>query len=497
MPHSAELISLTAEKMREHLLRGDVSAEELCDAHLERIAETNPHFNSFLTVSADQARKQATAASAELKSKKENSHPLTGIPVAIKDMLITEGIETTCASKILKGFIPPYDCTAVAKLKRAGAVILGKTNLDEFAMGSSNENSAYGPVRNPWDPERIPGGSSGGSVAAVALGQAPLALGTDTGGSIRQPAALSGMIGMKPTYGRVSRYGAVAFASSLDQIGPFARSVDDLSVILETISGHDALDATSMKVPLPPFAKDLRAAPESLKGVRVGVPKQYFIDGMEQEIEEKTRTAIKTFESLGAEIVEISLPHTEHALAVYYIIAPAEASSNLARYDGVRYGPRIEGENLAEMYAKTRGQGFGPEPKRRILIGTYVLSKGYFDQYYLKAQAIRTLIINDFKAAFNNSCDIIAAPVAPRCAWKLGDRSASPLQMYLEDVFTIPASLAGLPGLTVPVGLNSLGLPIGIQLLGPPFEEGRLLHAGKRFLEAQPFDTAAMTMRKV
>lgn len=495
MPNNSELISLPATKMREHLLHGDFTAEELCEAHLDRIQATNSKFNSFILVSENEARDQAKAADKLLKEKKENSPALTGIPVAVKDILCTKGIETTCASKILKGFIPPYDSTPVLRLKQAGAVIIGKTNLDEFAMGSSNENSAFGPVRNPWDLERIPGGSSGGSAVAVSLGQAPLSLGTDTGGSIRQPAGLSGTIGIKPTYGRVSRYGVIAYASSLDQVGPFARTVDDLGAILETISGWDSRDATSMKVDVPKFSTELASESLSLKGVRVGIPKQYFIDGIEKEVESKVRSSFKVLESLGATLVDISLPNTEHALASYYILAPAEASSNLARYDGVRFGRRAAAESLADMYARTRGEGFGNEVKRRVLIGTYVLSKGYFDAYYIKAQAVRTLIINDFKAAFTNSCDIIATPSSPRCAWKIGQRSASPIEVYLEDVFTIPANLAGLPGITIPAGLSSEGLPIGLQLLAPPFEELRLLQAGKLFLNEQPFDLDAMTKR--
>jgi aspartyl-tRNA(Asn)/glutamyl-tRNA(Gln) amidotransferase subunit A len=494
--NTSELISLSVGKMREHLLQGDFTAEELCKAHLDRISATNPQFNSFLKVLEDSAIRQAKSADALLAAGKENTPALTGIPVAVKDNLLTQGYETTAASKILKGFVAPYDATVVAKLKKSGAIILGKTNLDEFAMGSSNENSSFGAVRNPWDLDRVPGGSSGGSAVAVSLGQAPLSLGTDTGGSIRQPAGLTGTIGLKPTYGRVSRYGVIAYASSLDQVGPFGRTPEDIATILEVLSGIDQRDATSMPIPVPKFSSELAALrPDSLKGLRVGVPKQYFLDGMENEVESCIRRSLEVLKLLGATLVDISLPHTQHALSAYYVLAPAEASSNLARYDGVRYGPRVKGESLASMYARTRGEGFGAEVKRRILVGTYVLSKGYFDAYYLKAQSVRTLIINDFKAAFANHCDVIATPVSPRCAWKLGDKTASPLQMYLEDVFTIPVNLAGLPGISVPAGLDSRGLPIGMQIIAPAFEELKLLQVAKAFLNAQPFEKNLPTMR--
>ena len=490
-----ELVTLTATEMRRGLLRGDFSATELTKAHLDRIEATNPIFNSFITVTPDMALTQAKEAERTLEEKKEASPALTGVPIAIKDMLCTQGIETTCGSNILRGFVPPYDCTAVAKLRRQGAVVLGKTNLDEFAMGSSNENSAFGPVRNPYDLERVPGGSSGGSAVAVAIGQAPLSLGTDTGGSIRQPASLSGIVGLKPTYGRVSRYGAVAFASSLDQIGPFARNVPDLALALGAIAGHDANDSTSMKVEVPDYSAELdHALQDGLKGIRIGVPRQYFIDGMQPDVQQSIRDGLKQLEKLGAELVDISLPHTEYAIAAYYVLAPAEASSNLARYDGVRYGFRSkDGKELAEMYENTRAQGFGAEVKRRIIIGNYVLSAGYYDAYYRKAQEVRTLIINDFKAAFTNRCHIIAAPVSPTTAFKLGEKVDSPLQMYLADAFTIPASLAGLAGLSVPAGFDGQGLPIGLQLLGAPFTEPALLKAAHVFLTATKIDTQRMT----
>jgi aspartyl-tRNA(Asn)/glutamyl-tRNA(Gln) amidotransferase subunit A len=489
------LTSLSVTEMREGLLRKDFSAEELTAAHLDRIDATNPEFNSFIRVMHDEARQAAKEADAMLREQAEQSPVLTGIPVAVKDMLVTKGVETTCASKILSGFVPPYDCTAVARLKQRGAVIVGKTNLDEFAMGSSNEYSAFGPVKNPWDKTRVPGGSSGGSAVAVSLGQAPLSLGTDTGGSIRQPAAFCGVVGLKPTYGRVSRYGAVAFASSLDQIGPFGRSVDDVAAILQAISGSDENDSTSMNVPVPDYLAELRAqTDEGLKGLRIGVPKEYFIEGIEADVNTAVRSGLNLLAELGAEIVEVSLPHTEYALPVYYIITPAEAASNLARYDGVRYGLRAAGaETLTELYERTRAEGFGTEVKRRILIGNYVLSAGYYDAYYRKAQQVRTLLINDFKAAFTNSCDVIVTPVSPITPFKLGDKMSSPLSMYLADIFTVPINLAGLPGLSVPCGLDHAKLPIGMQFIGSPFSEPLLLRVGRAFEQAVKFETRKMT----
>ncbi|MBP9838094.1 MAG: Asp-tRNA(Asn)/Glu-tRNA(Gln) amidotransferase subunit GatA [Proteobacteria bacterium] len=483
--------NLTVLEMRKALLSGSLSSVELTEAHLKRIKETNPTYNSFITICEKEALKQATLADKVIKEKADKSPLLCGIPVAVKDMLVTKDIQTTCASKILKGFIPPYDGTAVAKLKENGAVIVGKTNLDEFAMGSSNEHSHFGPVKNPWDITRVPGGSSGGSAVAVAAGQAPLALGTDTGGSIRQPASLTGTVGIKPTYGRVSRYGAVAYASSFDQIGPFARNIKDLAIILEAISGPDEYDSTSMNVAVPNYLEELEKTEGSnLSGLRIGVPKEYFVDGMDKEVEASVRDSFKVFEKLGAKIVDISLPHTEYTLAVYYIIAPAEAASNLARYDGIRYGYRTaNAENLNELYEITRAEGFGSEVKRRILIGNYVLSAGYYDAYYLKAQQVRTLIINDFKAAFHNHCDIIATPVAPTTAFRLGEKTSSPLSMYLEDIFTVPINLAGVPGLSVPCGLDSNGLPIGLQLIGAPFSELQMLKTALAFEKEVNFPT--------
>jgi aspartyl-tRNA(Asn)/glutamyl-tRNA(Gln) amidotransferase subunit A len=491
------LLSLSAVEMRDGLVSRDFSARELAEAHLLRIEETNSKVNSFITVSRERALHDADRADKILAEHGPSSPRMTGIPIAVKDMICTTGIATTCASKILKDFVPPYDSTAVSRLKADGAVIVGKTNMDEFAMGSSTEHSAFGPTRNPWDLERVPGGSSGGSAVAVSLGQAPLALGTDTGGSIRQPASFCGVVGLKPTYGRVSRYGVVAYASSLDQLGPFARNSLDVAMILESIAGYDEHDSTSMKVDVPNYVSTLRAEQGlGLKGVRVGVPKEYFIPGMDAAVEKSAREALKTFEQLGAELVPISLPHTEFALSVYYIIAPAEASSNLARYDGVRYGLRAQGAaNLNEMYQQTRAAGFGAEVKRRILIGSYVLSTGYYDQYYNKAQCVRTLIVNDFKSAFANSCDVIAAPVSPTTAFKLGENEDSPLKMYLADIFTITANLAGLPGIAFPCGVDAAGLPIGLQLLGSPFSEPLLLRVARAFELEKKFDNQQMTRR--
>ncbi|MCB0345451.1 MAG: Asp-tRNA(Asn)/Glu-tRNA(Gln) amidotransferase subunit GatA [Bdellovibrionales bacterium] len=492
-----ELTSLSVAEMRSGLLSKQFSCVELVDAHLSRIEATNEVLNSFITISSELARSAAQNADSVIAQSGEESPPLTGIPVAVKDMLVTEGIETTCASQILKGFIPPYQCTAVSRMCKRGAVIVGKTNLDEFAMGASNENSSFGPVRNPWDTKRVPGGSSGGSAAAVSAGQAPLALGTDTGGSIRQPASLTGIVGLKPTYGRVSRFGAVAFASSLDQIGPFARSVEDLAVLLQAIAGKDERDSTSVDEPVPNYSEAIaKGENEALSKLRVGVPKEYFIDGMDPAVEDSVRKSLGVLEKLGATLVDVSLPHTELAIPTYYILNPAEASSNLARYDGVRYGLREPADSLQEMYARTRAKGFGPEVKRRIMIGTYVLSAGYYDAYYLKAQQIRTLIINDFKAAFANDCDVIAAPVSPSTAFAIGEKADSPLQMYLADVFTCPINLAGLPGMSVPCGSDADGLPIGLQFIGKPFDESTLLRCGHAFFKQSSFDIRSMARKQ-
>ncbi|WP_025322585.1 Asp-tRNA(Asn)/Glu-tRNA(Gln) amidotransferase subunit GatA [Deferrisoma camini] len=472
-----ELVGRTIRELRDLLDRGEITSEELTRAYLDRIEEWNPRINAYITVTAELALEMARAADQRIRSGRAG--PLTGIPVGLKDLLVTEGVRTTCGSRILEGFVPPYDGTAVARLRQAGAVFLGKLNMDEFAMGSSNETSAFGPVRNPWDPERVPGGSSGGSAAAVAAGLTAAALGSDTGGSIRQPAALCGVVGLKPTYGRVSRYGLVAFASSLDQIGPLTADVADAGWVLEAIAGHDPLDSTSIDRPVPAL-RDLQ--PE-VKGLRVGVPREYFIEGLDPEVEAAVRRAVGVLEDLGAEVREVSLPHTAYAVATYYLIAPAEASSNLARYDGVKYGLRVAGEDLIDTYRKTRAAGFGPEVKRRIMLGTYALSAGYYDAYYLKAQKVRARVAEDFRSAFQQ-VDVIACPTTPTPAFRLGEKVDDPLQMYLNDIFTIPANLAGLPGISVPCGFTAQGLPVGFQLLAGPFEEETLLRAAHAYERA-------------
>jgi len=476
--------------MREGLLSGKFSAVELTEAHLKQIETTAGELNDFTSICQNEASKAAELADKTLKEDKEKSPPLTGIPVAVKDMLLTKGIRTTCSSKMLENFIPPYSATVVNKVEQNGGIVIGKTNHDEFGMGASSEHSIFGPVKNPWDQERVPGGSSGGSAVAVAAGHAPLALSTDTGGSIRQPASFTGIVGLKPTYGRVSRYGVIAFASSLDQVGPHARTVEDAALLLEAISGKDEKDSTSAEEEVPSYFSNLQSSKdESLKGLKIGLPKEYFSEGLDADVESGVREAAKILEEQGAEIVEISLPHTSAALPVYYIIAPAEASSNLARYDGVRYGHRAENlNNLSELYERSRSEGFGDEVKRRILIGSYVLSAGYFDAFYNKALQVRTLIIDDFKSAFQNSCDVILAPVCPSTAFKIGELSNSPLKMYLQDVLTTPASLAGLPGISVPCSLDSKGLPIGVQLLAPHFGEEILLKVAERIERTATFD---------
>lgn len=478
------LLCLSVKEMREGLLRKDFSAKELTEAHLTRIRETNPNYNSFILVSEDRARLAAARADERLEQEREAAPELCGIPLGLKDMILEEGVESRAASKILEGFIPPYSSTAVQKLQKAGAVILGRCNQDEFGMGSSNENSAYGPVKNPWNETKVPGGSSGGSATAVALGQVPLSLGTDTGGSVRQPAAFCGCVGVKPTYGRISRWGVVAFASSLDQIGVFSRDTTDAALLLQTIAGYDPLDSTSMQVAVPNYVEEISRK----RSLRIGIPKEYFQLGVAPEIE----TAVQ--DALGAECVEISLPHTEYALASYYIVVSAEAASNLSRYDGVRYGRRAnELSSLQELYAKTREEGFGPEVKRRILMGNYVLSAGYYDAYYKKAQQMRTLIIRDFQKAFSEKCDIIAAPTTPSTAFAPGERNL--LDMYKSDVFTVPASLAGLPAMSLPVGLDAAGLPIGLQLIAPAFEEARLFCAAKQIEDKTSFPNQQQTRK--
>ncbi len=480
-----EIISLSVHELIEKLRAREVSSEEATRAYLGRIEETEERVHAYLSVLEEEALAAAQEADKRLAGGDNDASPLLGVPVAVKDLLCMKGTPTTCASKFLENFISPYDATAVRLLKEAGAVILGKANMDEFAMGSSTEHSAYGPSRNPWNLETIPGGSSGGSAATVAARSCAASLGSDTGGSIRQPAACCGVVGMKPTYGRVSRYGLIAFASSLDQIGPFARNVRDCAIMLNAVSGHDPLDSTSTDESVPDFTGDLGAG---AKGLRIGIPKEYFIDGMDPDVESAVQNAIKTMEENGAEIHEISLPHSQYALPVYYIIASAEASSNLARYDGVRYGLRANGNSeeygpLYGMYAASREEGFGEEVKRRIMLGTYALSSGYYDAYYTKAQRVRTLICREFEDVFQN-VDVIMSATAPTPAFRFGERMDDPISMYLSDILTIPCNLAGLPGISQPCGVTSLDLPIGLQIIGKPFGETTVLRAAAAFEKA-------------
>jgi aspartyl-tRNA(Asn)/glutamyl-tRNA(Gln) amidotransferase subunit A len=471
----SELIELTIAEASRLLRLHSISATELVTAHVEHIARVDSRVKAFLRFTPELYEKQAEEADRKLK--REQGGPLTGIPVAIKDVLCVKGVETTAGSQILRGFKPPYTGTAVSRLFDEGAVMLGVTNCDEFAMGSSTENSGYFPTHNPWDLDRVPGGSSGGSAAAVAAGEAMIALGTDTGGSIRQPAAVCGVVGMKPTYGRVSRYGLIAFASSLDQIGPFARSVEDASLVLEAMAGHDPLDATSSDRP-----NDVRRDfDKGVKGMRLGLPREYFeVDGMEPGVSAAVREAIKALEKAGAEIVDVTLPHTDYGLAAYYIIAPAECSSNLARFDGVKYGMSVQDvDNITDMYMRTRRQGFGTEVRRRIMLGTYALSSGYYDAYYLKAQKVRTLIKRDFDDAFAK-CDAIVSATSPVVAFPIGSRTADPLSMYLCDVLTLGGNLAGLPGISVPCGMSQ-GLPVGLQVLAPQWREDVALRVARAY----------------
>ncbi len=487
MLHTLSLRHLAAE-----LRARKLSSRELTRHYLERIAALDNReqggLNCFITVCTEQALAQADAADARLARGDADpvTAPLLGIPLAQKDIFCTAGVRTSCGSRMLDGFVAPYDATVVEKLKAAGMPMLGKTNMDEFAMGSSNETSWYGPVQNPWDRAKVPGGSSGGSAAAVAAGLAPAATGTDTGGSIRQPAALCGITGIKPTYGRVSRYGMIAFASSLDQGGVFARSAEDCALVLQAMAGFDPRDSTSVDVPVPDYAAELDRL--SVKGLRIGLPKEYFAEGLEPGVRAAIDAALKVFESLGAQVREISLPNTALAVPTYYVVAPAEASSNLARYDGVRYGYRCENpKDLMDLYTRTRGEGFGREVQRRIMIGTYVLSAGYYDAYYLKAQQVRRLIAEDFKRAFEQ-VDLILGPTTTSAAFGLGDKFDDPVAMYLNDIYTIPANLAGLPGMSVPAGLVD-GLPVGLQLVGNHFQEARLLAAAHQFQQASDWHT--------
>jgi aspartyl-tRNA(Asn)/glutamyl-tRNA(Gln) amidotransferase subunit A len=465
--------------VQEALASKKISARELASDYYKRIKARNPELNAYLALSEDRAFAQAERVDALVAAAKPLP-PLAGVPIAVKDVISTRGVRTTCGSKILENYIPPYDATAVQRLEDAGAVILGKTNCDEFAMGSSNENSAYGPVRNPQAPDRVPGGSSGGSAAAVAAGLAVASLGTDTGGSIRQPGSFCGIPAMMPSYGRVSRYGLIAFASSLDRIGPFATNVRDVATVMQIIAGRDANDSTSTTAPVPDYCAE---AEKAVKGLRIGIPKEYFGAGMDPEVREKIEAGIELYRKLGCEVREIRMPHTDYAIAVYYIIATAEASSNLARYDGVRYGLRLDGDSLLAMYRKTRGAGFGAEVKRRIVLGTYVLSAGYYDAYYLKGQKVRALIAQDFRDAFTK-VDAIVTPTSPVPAFKLGERTDDPLQMYLADIYTVTGSLAGVAGISVPCGKIRGKLPVGLQIFGPPFLEGRVLQLARAFEQA-------------
>lgn len=473
---------LTIHEARQKLARREISARELAEATLERIRAVEPKIQAFVHLDEADLRAQADEADAERRSgASAERKPLLGIPVAVKDLIAVQGQPCGCCSKILSGYISPYDATVVEKLRAAGAVIFGRLNMDEFAMGSSTENSAIQVTRNPWDLERIPGGSSGGSAAAVAAAEALAALGSDTGGSIRQPAAMVGCVGIKPSYGRVSRYGLVAFASSLDQIGHFAKDTRDAAIVLGVIAGHDPRDSTSVNEPVADYEDALQGG---VKGMKLGLPKEYFVEGMDKEVEAAVRAAVEKYRELGAQILEISLPHTDYAVAVYYIIATAEASANLARFDGVRYGLRVEGADPIEMYNRTRGAGFGAEVKRRIILGTYVLSGGYYDAYYLRAQKVRTLIRNDFLNAFQK-CDAILTPTAPTAAFKIGEKTEDPLQMYLSDVFTISCNLAGLCGISIPCGFTkNPKLPIGLQILGKPFDEATILRVAHAYEQA-------------
>lgn len=485
------LVDLSLGEMIAALRAGETSSRELTLAYLDRIDKMETSLHAYLTLTPEKALVQAEQADRRIdawRADQEQPLPaLSGVPIAVKDVLCVNDVRCTCGSRILENFIPPFDATAVKRLRSAGVIILGKTNTDEFAMGSSTENSAYGPTRNPWDIERVPGGSSGGSAAAVAARLAPLALGTDTGGSVRQPASFCGITGIKPTYGRASRYGLVAYGSSLDVVGALGQSAADLAPVFTIYAGPDPLDATTVDLPVP--AIELQAGDSSGSGrdpltdLRVGVPDEYFVAGIQSEVQERVQAAVGTLETLGAQVERISLPHTEYALPVYYLIAPAEASANLARYDGIRYGPRIPGDEMWDIFRNTRGSKFGPEVKRRIMLGTYALSAGYYDAYYGQAQKVRTLIKRDFETAFER-VDVIAAPVAPTTAFRIGEHGDDPLSMYLEDIFTLPANLAGVPGISFPVGFDRQGLPVGMQLMAAHFQEELLFKVAHAYQQA-------------
>jgi aspartyl-tRNA(Asn)/glutamyl-tRNA(Gln) amidotransferase subunit A len=485
------LTRLTAAAMSDRLRAGDLSSRELVEAHLALAERENPALNAWLVIDAAGARAAADDADARLAVARAEGaaaltvlHPLCGVPVGLKDLVSVRGGQCTAGSKILAGYISPYDAHVTERLRDAGAVILGKLNMDEFAMGSSTEHSAYGPVSNPWDLGRVPGGSSGGSAASVAAGHVPLSLGTDTGGSIRQPASMTGIVGLKPTYGRVSRYGIIAFASSLDQIGPFGRDARDAAMLLHAVAGRDERDSTSAPLPVPDELLHLAAGDDEaaghLRGLRLGLPREYFVAGMEPGVEARIREAVAALAAAGAEIVDVSLPHTEYGLATYYIVAPAEASANLARYDGIRFGHAVRDGDVLANYLATRGSGFGAEVKRRIMLGTYALSAGYYDAFYLKAQKVRTLIKADFDAAFGAGIDALVAPTSPSVAWPLGAKMEDPVAMYLSDACTLPVNMAGLPGMSIPAGLSD-GLPVGLQLIGQAWSELALLRLARAY----------------
>jgi aspartyl-tRNA(Asn)/glutamyl-tRNA(Gln) amidotransferase subunit A len=478
-------------ELQKKFTAGEVTATEIVRAYALRIGQVEPKVKAYVTQVKESALAQAEALDRKLKGWRK-TQPMTGMPLALKDNLCTEGVPTTCSSRMLQHFMPPYDATVVARLRQQDYLLLGKTNLDEFAMGSSTENSAFGPSRNPWNLHCVPGGSSGGS-AATAADECVAALGSDTGGSIRQPAAFCGVVGLKPTYGRVSRYGLVAFASSLDQIGPITKDVSDAAFLLGVIAGHDPLDSTSADVPVPDYMKALKK--KDVKKLKIGVPREFFADGLDPDVEQAVLAAVDELKALGGEIKEIQLPTTDAAVAVYYVLATAEASSNLARYDGVKFGLRAkETKDLLELYMKTRQEGFGPEVKRRIMLGTYALSSGYYDAYYGKAQAVRTLICRDFAAAFQDA-DLIVTPVTPTPAFKLGEKSDDPLQMYLSDIFTISVNLAGLPAIALPCGFSKTNLPIGLQIIGRAFEEDTMLRAAHAYEQATQWHLRKPTVR--
>jgi aspartyl-tRNA(Asn)/glutamyl-tRNA(Gln) amidotransferase subunit A len=488
----SEIVNLSLGELQAALRAGDLSSRETTQAYLERIDRLDPSLHAFLTLMPEGALVQADRADQKIKMWRKDSAgdmpPLLGVPIAVKDVLCVEDMRCTCGSRILENYIPPFDATAVARLREAGVVILGKTNTDEFAMGSSTENSAYGPTHNPWDLDHVPGGSSGGSAAAVAARLAPVALGTDTGGSVRQPASFCGVTGIKPTYGRISRYGLVAYGSSLDVVGVLGRSAAEIAPLFKIMAGPDPRDATTSDISPPKFDLSQINPGESVNGIRIGVPGEYFIEGIQAEVEAGVRRAIDELEALGAQVRPISLPYTEQALPVYYLIAPAEASANLARFDGVRYGPRVPADEMWDIFRHTRGDKFGPEVKRRIMLGTYALSAGYYDAYYGQAQKVRTLIKGDFESAFED-VDLIAAPVAPSTAFRIGEHGDDPLSMYLEDIFTLPANLAGVPGIAFPVGFDQGGLPIGMQLMGPHFQEERLFRTAHAYQQSTEWHT--------